>query len=263
MRESRSNVELSGEGTSSTARGSRLRRNTADRIEDQLRSDGHLIWGFAAYRCTYGDDAAWETCLDRLNETIRNSMRFWNGLELLEPDRFRLTLFDDERRLDGASAQVVRQHFRDWRLNAVHQEQGSQKEIEARGGSSDFLDFKKSVRYRFCIQIDEAALQSIVSHEGEDRLRKAWVNLIEGDWDASAAAAQREQDKMAHVEEGLDPEDLDNDEPRFPDIDGCTEENVGLMRVHYMDLIPAIYSLLRNPYALDYMYVRPPDLAQT
>lgn len=100
-----------------------------------------------------------------MNETIRDSMRFYNALELLEPERFKLTIFDDKSRLGGASAQVVRQHFRDWRSDAVHQEEGSQEEIEVRGGSSDPLHYKSSVRYRFCVQIDEAALQSIVSSE--------------------------------------------------------------------------------------------------
>jgi hypothetical protein len=41
--------------------------NTADQIQDRLLEDGHRIWGFAVYRCTYRDNAAWETCLERLN----------------------------------------------------------------------------------------------------------------------------------------------------------------------------------------------------
>ncbi|KAI6818701.1 hypothetical protein KC332_g9099 [Hortaea werneckii] len=239
------------------------RSNTADQIEDKLPRDGHLVWGFAVYRCTYGDDAAWKTCLECLNKSMRDSMRFYNGLELLEPERFKLTILDDKSQFDGASAQVVRQHFRDWRSNVVHREQGSQKEIEARGGSSNFLDYKNSARYRFCIQIDEASLQSIVSSEGEIRPDEAWVNSIEADWDLGAAAAQREEDKIMHVEDGLDPEDFEDEEPVFPEIDGCTEENVGFMRVHFMDLIPEMYHLLGDPDAIDYLYIRPPALAQT
>ncbi|KAI6812021.1 hypothetical protein KC340_g12541 [Hortaea werneckii] len=237
------------------------RSNTADRIENKLRTDGHLIWGFAIYRCTYRDDVAWKTCLELLNESMRDSMRFYNGLELLEPERFRLTIFDDKSRFDIAKAQVVRQHFKYWRTSAVHQEQGSQEEIEARGGSSDFLGYKSSTRYRFCVQIDEAALQSVVSTESGLRIDDAWVNLIEGDWDPGAAAAQREKDRIEHVEEGLDPEDFDEDEV-FSEIDGCTEENVGIMRVRHMDLIPDMYHLLGDPDAIDYLYIRPPELAQ-
>lgn len=260
----RSNVVISENGRPAIARGDRF-SNTADRITDQLREDGHIIWGFAVYRCTNGDDEAWEACLERMNETIRDSMRFYNALELLEPDCFKLTVFDDKSRFDGATAQVVRQHFRDWRSAAIHQEQGSQEEIEARGGSSGPLDFKSLVRYRFCVQIDEAALPSIVSPEGEDRGGDAWVNLVEGEWVSGMADARREQRKIMQVEMGLDPEDYDDDDlvDGFPELDGCTEENVGWIRVRYMDLIPAFHSLLRDSDALQDMYVRPPELART
>ncbi|KAI6980533.1 hypothetical protein KC332_g9468 [Hortaea werneckii] len=258
-----SNVVIGEDGRPTIARGNRD-SNTADKIEDQLRHDGHLIWGFVLYRCTYGNDGAWKTCVKRLNESIRGSMRFYNGLDLLEPEHFKLTIFDDESRFNGASAQVVRQHFRHWRSGAIHQEQGSQAEIEARGGISDSLDYYRSVRYRFCVQIDEVALQTLLSPEGEDRSGDAWVNLIKGDWVAGTAAALPEQGNITHADLGLDSEDYDDDEPvdGFPEIDGCTEENVGLMRVHHRDLIPDFYSLLRDPNAFEDMYVRPPELAE-
>jgi hypothetical protein len=47
--------------------------NTADQIQDRLLEDGHRIWGFAVYRCTYRDNAAWETCLERLNASTPQS----------------------------------------------------------------------------------------------------------------------------------------------------------------------------------------------
>ena len=55
------NVLVDEHGGLTLARGSRF--NTADRIVAHLREDGHCVWGMAIYRCTYEDEAAWQTCL--------------------------------------------------------------------------------------------------------------------------------------------------------------------------------------------------------
>jgi hypothetical protein len=277
--------------------------NTADQIEDRLREDGHLIWGFAVYRCTYRDDAAWETCLGRLNASIRKSMRFYNGLDLLNEDAFRLTVFDNASELDGVGASVVRRHFREWRKGALREEQGTREEIEARRGKvisphhpdgvvgvdeesrarspaevQDVAvqprgdDIRRpwsghgyghriaAVRYRLCVAVDEAALQSVVSAKGESRIGEAWMNLIEGDWTPEDAAAQREETKIQYLENGLDLEDWDDEVKIFPEIDGCTEENVGWMEVCYQDLVPLLYSSLMDINAFEELYVRPPGI---
>jgi hypothetical protein len=50
-------AQCSGLYKSTCPRGNRS-SNVADRIQDQLHKDGHCVWGFVVYRCTYGDDAA-------------------------------------------------------------------------------------------------------------------------------------------------------------------------------------------------------------
>jgi hypothetical protein len=277
--------------------------NTADQIEDRLREDGHRIWGFAVYRCIYRDDAAWEMCLERLNASIRKSMRFYNGLDLLDEDAFRLTVFDDASEFDGAGAPVVRRHFKKWRKGALREEQGTREEIQARreeassphdshavvevdeesqarspAGVQDVAvqprgdDIRRpwsghgyghriaAVRYRLCVAVDEAALQSVVSAKGESRIGNAWMNLIEGDWTPGDAAAQREETKIQYLENGLDLEDWDDEVETFPEIDGCTEENVGWMKVCYQDLVPLLYSSLMDINAFEELYVRPPGI---
>jgi hypothetical protein len=277
--------------------------NTADQIEDRLREDGHRVWGFAVYRCTYRDDAAWETCLERLNASIRKSMRFHNGLDLLDEDRFRLTVFDNASEFDGVGAPVVRRHFKEWRKGALREEQGTREEIEARRGKAisphhpygvvgvdeesqarspeEVQDVAvqprgddircpwsghgyghriAAVRYRLCVAVDEAALQSVVSAKGESRIGNAWMNLIEGDWTPGDAAAQREETKIQYLENGLDLEDWDDEVETFPEIDGCTEENVGWMKVCYQDLVPLLYSSLMDINAFEELYVRPPGI---
>lgn len=87
--------------------------NTADQIQDQLHDDGHRVWGFVVYRCTYGDDAAWQTFLERIHASIRQKMEFYHGLDLLGEDCFKLTVHDDASKFDGASVQNVREHFKE------------------------------------------------------------------------------------------------------------------------------------------------------
>jgi hypothetical protein len=281
-------------------------RNTADRIDEQLREDGHRVWGFAIYRCTYGDDAAWETILERIYASIWNSMRYYNGLDLLEKDRFRLTVIEDASRFDGASRQIVREHFKEWRKRAVREEQGTNEEIEARRekpelpdhpyGTAEVEEYSRirssaddlgmnmppldaalpemcragsdhgygqrmvAARYKLCVQVDEAALQSIVSAEEELFEGEAWVNLIVGDWEPETAAAQREQEKIDYARWGLDPEVYELEVEVFPGIDGCTEENVGWMKVHYQSLIPKCYATMMDQNGFNHNYVRPPDM---
>lgn len=238
--------------------------NSADRVQKDLFEDGHRLWGFVIYRCTYDDDAAWTTCLERLYASIWKSMHFYEGLELLEEERFNLTVFEDANQFDGASAQIVRQHFKGWRKHTVGEEQGTPEEIEARGGNLDYPYCNMAVRYRFFVQIDEAALRSIVLCGGDGHAGDAWVNLVEADWDPHAAEVLREEYRIKHVDMGLDLVDLDDsDEYSFPEIDGCTEENIGWMKVHYMAVIPRYYTLLRDVNGLgDYFYERPPAIGR-
>jgi hypothetical protein len=282
-------------------------RNTADQIDEQLREDGHRVWGFAIYRCTYSDDAAWETFLERIHASIWASMRYYNGLDLLEEDRFRLTVIEDANRFDGASRQIVREHFKEWRKRAVREEQGTNEEIEARrekpelpdhpygtagvkedsnirtredaegvnlppfdaalpevcqaGSGHGYGQRMVAARYKSCVQVDEASLQSIVSTETELLEEgEAWVNLIEGDWEPETAAAQREQEKIDYARWGLDPEVYELEVEVFPEIDGCTEENVGWMKVHYESLIPECYATMMDQNGFNHNYVRPPDM---
>jgi len=254
------------------ARGKRP-HNIADQIQDQLHADGHYVWGLVLYRCTYGDDAAWRTFLERIHASIRRKMEFYHGLDLLEEDRFKLTVLDDASRFDGAGVQLVREHFKEWRKRAIHEEQGTSEEIEARRVRPDIRDHWSNtydatvVRYRFCVRIDEAALHSIVSTEGEGARGEAWVNLVEADWDLAEAIAEGEREleqaRIDHIDMGGTLEDFDVEyySEVFPEIEGCSQKNVGWMKVQYKALIPAFYTDLQDPNTLhEYLYERPPGI---
>ena len=74
------------------------------------KKDGHRVWGFVIYRCTYGDDAAWEECLERLNASMRDDMQCYNGLDLLEEGCYKRTVIAGAR-FDWVKTQYVREHF--------------------------------------------------------------------------------------------------------------------------------------------------------
>jgi hypothetical protein len=288
-------------GRSTVPRGNRS-INTADRIQDELEEHGHRVWGFVIYRCTYGDDAAWEKCLERLHASTRKSMRYYNGLDLLEEGCYKPTVIAGAR-FDGAKTQYVREHFKEWRKQAVLEEQGSPEEIEARRrkpepvhhpygtvgpdeakwarlmqevdlSPPDYVlphlprprpdnnpygndHYSMAVRYRFCVQIDEAAVQSIVS--SANVFDDAWVNVIEADWLPKDAATQFEEAWVEHVDHGPEKDTFDHSVEIFPEIEGCIEENTGWMKVHYHGLVPGFYASMTDPNTLEeYLYWRPP-----
>ncbi|KAL9618372.1 MAG: hypothetical protein Q9160_006880 [Pyrenula sp. 1 TL-2023] len=238
--------------------------NMADQIERHLRTDGHRIWGFVVYRCTYNSDPAWESCIQRINTSVQKSMDLYNGRDLLQEGCFKLTVIDDASMLDGASTHAIRQHFKEWCARMVHEEQGSQEEIQSRKHEAPPGVYELPVRYRFCIAIDEASMRSVISEEGE-----RWVKLIKGDWKPWEVTRQKQQ----HLETGPDgiAESLGEHpdlvaeieaegEEEFPAIEGCTDEDVGWMRVQLVGLMPSSYANLRDPDHWDIVYIRPPDM---
>jgi hypothetical protein len=102
--------------------------NTSNDLQQRLDEDGHRVWGFVIYRCTYGDDAAWEECLRRLNLATRISMHFYEALHLLDDNdgngdyRVEETIFQNPAMFDGASTQAVRRHFKARRALAFDEE---------------------------------------------------------------------------------------------------------------------------------------------
>lgn len=238
--------------------------NAADKIERQLRADGHRIWGFVVYRCTYTSDPAWESCIQRINASVQKAMDLYNGRDLLQEGCFKLTVIDDASLLDGASVQVVRRHFREWCARMVHEEQGSQEEIQSRRQDPSLRDWGLPVRYGFCIQVDEASMRSVISEEGE-----RWVNVVKRDWEPWEATRQQQHGTMPgrtvesqgehNDDEGEFTDDEDDEE--YPAIEGCTDEDVGWIKTQLVGLMPDFYADLRDPNSWHIQYVRPPDMA--
>jgi hypothetical protein len=53
-----------------------------DKVQSDLRADPDKKWGFVIFRCTYGDDAAWERMMSRLNTQARDSLELQGASDL-------------------------------------------------------------------------------------------------------------------------------------------------------------------------------------
>lgn len=99
------------------------KHNDADDVERQLAEDGHKIWGWVIYRCTYESDEDWKQFMNRLYFYVHDNLKEDNALDMLESLNYHV--FED-RAFDGAHPSTIREHFRQWTLTAPQQEQGTE-----------------------------------------------------------------------------------------------------------------------------------------
>jgi len=203
--------------------------NTVDNIERYLQEDGHRIWGFAIYRCTYESDSDWQEFVRRLRYRIEQTLKFYNGMDMM--DSLSFTVIEDLSILDGASTSTVREHFKQWAATAPQQEQGTGPAL--------------SQRYRYCLMVDNTALISVI-HDASaptepESTSKGVINLIWKDWKPSSSDLREE------VEEP---------------IEGCRQQDVGWMIVAYQDAMVGMYYYLRDLNDWYHEYRRPPQVAR-
>lgn len=128
--------------------------NSADCIELGLEQDGHQVWGFVIFRCTYGDDAAWAQRIASLREEARRTLDYYNAPDIFA--RLEITVVKDREALEGASAAVVKAYFSEWvKGGVVEREQGTP-------------DAGMSPRYRFCIRIRDVGDAACADRQGQE-----------------------------------------------------------------------------------------------
>lgn len=138
--------------------------NTADILERQLQQDGHKVWGWVIYRCTYGSDEHWAAFMECLRRNTHDALERMNGLDMLESLHYQVVA--DRDLFDGAHPSNVLEHFAQWTVTAPMRDQG----VEAR-------QFETSKRYHYCIHVDEEALYSILA-ESDGISGPGFVNLV-------------------------------------------------------------------------------------
>jgi hypothetical protein len=165
--------------------------NCADHIEKFLKEDDHQIWGFVIYRCTYSDDDGWRQFIESLNTEIHGELKFYSGLDMM--DSLRVTVFEDKSKFDRASDSVIREYFKKWAAIAPEEEQGPDagRTLREKGGEGTAAGRSQRYRYsnppsarvppnvsRYCIQVDEESLESILDDDPKSARKEGWVNLI-------------------------------------------------------------------------------------
>ncbi|KAI7375220.1 hypothetical protein KC336_g20036 [Hortaea werneckii] len=86
--------------------------NEAAKVRRNLNQDNHDWWGFAIYRCTYGNDAAWNRFKDIITTRAQKEIRELGEPEILE--RLEWKIFDNREICDNATTDLLRQHFNLW-----------------------------------------------------------------------------------------------------------------------------------------------------
>ncbi|KAL1853846.1 hypothetical protein Plec18167_007167 [Paecilomyces lecythidis] len=215
--------------------------NEADVIEKNMLNDGFRSWGLVTYRCTYKSDSDWEEFMRRFLYRIKKTLESYDGLDML--DSFVPPVMDDEIRFDGVTPSIVRDYFNQWAHTACEIEQGI---------SFDHAQRAAAARYKFCIMVDEEALQSVLDIPLEDingYNKTGFVILVNGRWKPEFLSEKE-------LEGYISPPPENNFEP----VKGCTLEDVGWMKVLYDRAQIVTSSFMRNGPEWEAQYRRSPEI---
>ncbi|KAJ5248576.1 hypothetical protein N7468_000027 [Penicillium chermesinum] len=211
--------------------------NRADNLERLLQKDGFKTWGFVIYRCTYDSDLDWQKFLDFYMSGVKASLKFYGGLDLL--DSFAPTVLEDPS-FKSAKVTELREHFNTWALEAMQREQNI---TVARAHKY----YPYSGRYRFFIMVDQAALQSVLNAPDKKLRKKAFVRLVNTEWEPQVL----DEDEIEALGGPLD---------EFEPLEGCTLEDVGWMLMPFNQAGLTAFHHVRDTVDFDFYYCRPPEM---
>jgi hypothetical protein len=195
-------------------------------------------WGWVIYRCTYGDDTMWAKFRDRVEAQSHENIAQSDAPEIAE--RLEWTWVEDASALDGASTTALRERFRAWTADEVARQPG---------------DYQPNVipRFRYFIKIDQEVLDSLAEYISNEKYwtGDAFVKFIDGSWEPLAESQQEEEEDDGWEKEVLEP------------IEGCTEEDVGWMRIMPLMIDADFYEVLSgDENAWITFYERPPSIVK-
>lgn len=189
-------------------------------------------WGWVLYRCTYDKElhGAWNQFKTLFKAQSREDFEDCDTPEIAQSLEW--TFVEDKETLNGATPIDLRSRFREWAEPAEQSENPRFKPLA--------LGHLPSSRYRYFVHIDEQALRSFLNPDvASMSMEHGWVNLVDSMW-----------------------ESMEDEEPEEP-LYGCTDENVGWMRVPGWSLNHAFYDVLGSlPESWHREYVRPPGLCR-
>ncbi|KAJ5909257.1 hypothetical protein N7495_001939 [Penicillium taxi] len=141
-----------------------------------------------------------ENFMALLVSAVPECLKFYNGLDLL--DTFTLTVLEDPS-FKGATIATLREHFNQWAKTLLKEEKSIAEDYRPCTGC-----------YRFFITVDQEAMDSGLSAP-KDEDEEAFVRVVYAEWKP----------------EMLDEEDIANSDVYGPDIKGCTQNDVGWMKM--------------------------------
>nr|OQO02082.1 hypothetical protein B0A51_18457 [Rachicladosporium sp. CCFEE 5018] len=207
-------------------------------IQDGLVEEKHDKWGWVIYRCFYEDDSAWERFKQIITQQTRAQILKSDAPEAL--NSLEWTFVSDRPTLENIPMNQLRSLFTDWAATAIQTEQPR---------ATDHILQLSGPRYNYFIQVDEHALNSVVSPTERDPLRSGLVKFVDARWRPLAELLP------GQIEERKPEDELEA-------IDGCTDENVGWMLISPgiigADFYEASYSFSFMDAWYVY-YVRPPE----
>lgn len=215
-----------------------------ERIRDMLNYYGLTKWGFIIYRCTYGDDGAWDRFMHRLNAHKDDAL-----IDKYD-DKYLAHHLDwnvqQDPSLDRATKDQVRERFRTWVATDARTEFPT---------SADYQDkihrlLHENPRYKYCVHVDAESMQSVLDGPPPtepDLHGVSHVNLIRADyaWEAGEKESAKLRDEGEPQDEGE------------PELEGRTSRDVGWMRVAVQGLVPEVHETLVNDMMWAVFYVRP------
>jgi hypothetical protein len=178
-------------------------------LDHILENTGHDTWGWVFYRCTYSSDNDWSEFMKELKRLSLEWFEVYGASEAMVKKQI-WTVIEDRDKLENASKSDVRRMFNEW----VHSPEAAAEQPHAKQPVSE----GDLPRYTYCMHVDETSLRSVL-----DKSRDWHVNIINRHWIP-------EEEESDNDEE--DPEDDEGsgevcDADIWPEIEGCTEEDVG------------------------------------
>lgn len=194
-------------------------------------------WGWVIYRCSYSDadNETWAQFRSRVEASSREDIAQSDAPEIAQSLEW--TWVENQATLDGASTAALRKQFRAWTADQVAQQPGNYEPSEVS-------------RFRYFIKIDKEVLQNLAGFLEKGWSRDAFVKIVDADWEPSAVPAVGGQ--QGEEQDVLAP------------IDGCTEKNVGWMRIAPNMINAEFYNALDGDEMAwdDQFYTRPPRILQ-
>lgn len=191
-------------------------------------------WGWVIYRCTYDDNEAWARFRARVEAESRERIAQSDAPEIA--DRLEWTWVEDATSLDGISTTALRERFYTWTANEVARQQLGD------------LDPTTISRFSYFVKIDEEVMQNL---KGSLETKSRWsgddfIKFVDANWESCPPEKQEDDEWEPEI---------------WEPIEGCTEKDVGWMRMAPDMLNTDFYDVLPGDgMTWQYFHDRPPAI---